>query len=166
MRSPGATVVRRHSRQCTKLRLRSTSVSINDRWKRRVFTRAGLTQRSNRTSLPRTTTTTDYRRCSSTPPKANQVPTKVRGITRTKDLSRRRKGLPTSPTSSATAVARKATTRMNAMPGSSVMTYKDPDRTITATESSALRRATGTTRPPTKSKSSLSRPLRAEDRTT
>jgi hypothetical protein len=40
--------------------------------------------------------------------------------------------------SSATAVARKATIRMNIIPGGSVMTYKDLDRIITATTNSAL----------------------------
>jgi hypothetical protein len=40
--------------------------------------------------------------------------------------------------SSATAIARKATIRMNIIPGSSVMTYKDLDRTITVTTNSAL----------------------------
>jgi hypothetical protein len=156
MRSLGATVVRRHSRKYTKLRLKSTSVSINDRWKRKVFTRVGLTLRSNRTSLPRITTTTDYRRCSSIPPKASQVLiTKVRRTTRTKDYSRRRKGLPTSLTLSTTAIVRKATIRINVMPGSSIIIYKDPDRITTATASSALRRVIGTIRPPITSKSSL-----------
>jgi hypothetical protein len=40
--------------------------------------------------------------------------------------------------SSATAVARKATIRINIIPGSSVMTYKDLDRTTTATTNSVL----------------------------
>jgi hypothetical protein len=44
---------------------------------------------------------------------------------------------------------------MNIMPGSSVMTYKDPDRTITITASSALLRVIGTIRPLTTSKSNL-----------
>jgi hypothetical protein len=61
----------------------------------------------------------------------------VRRTSRTKDLSRRRKGRPTSPASSATAIARKATIKANVMPGSSVITYKDLDnanRRITLSE--------------------------------
>jgi hypothetical protein len=80
----------------------------------------------------RKTTTTDCKGCSSTLLKANQVlaiTIRVRRTTRTKDLSRRLKGLLISPASGATAVARKATIRMNAMPGSSVITYKDPAST-------------------------------------
>jgi hypothetical protein len=56
---------------------------------------------------------------------------------------------------SATDTARKATIRINIMPGSSVITYKDPDRTITATTSFALLRVIGTIRPLTISKSNL-----------
>jgi hypothetical protein len=71
--------------------------------------------------------------------RANQVLIiKVRRITRTKDPSQRRKGLPISLAISATAIARKATIRINIMPGSSIITYKDLDRTVTATASSAL----------------------------
>jgi hypothetical protein len=103
-----------------------------------VFTRVGLTLRSNRTSLPRIITTTDYRRYSSILLKANQVLTKVRRIIRIKDPSRRRKGLLTSLTSSAIAIVRKATIRINIMPRSSVMTYKDPDRITTTTTSFVL----------------------------
>jgi hypothetical protein len=94
-------------------------------------------------SLPRITTITDYKRCSLIPLKANQVPTiiKVRRTTRIKDLSRRRKGLPTSLTSSATAIVRKATIKANIIPGSSVMTYKDLDNAYRRTTLSELRRA-------------------------
>jgi hypothetical protein len=71
--------------------------------------------------------------------RANQVLIiKVRRITRTKDPSQRRKGLPISLALSAIAIARKATIRINIMPGSSIITYKDLDRTVTATASSAL----------------------------
>jgi hypothetical protein len=66
---------------------------------------------------------------------------KVRRATRTKDFSRRRKGLPTSLASSATAIARKATIRTNIIPGSSVMTYKAPDNDNRKTTLSELRRA-------------------------
>jgi hypothetical protein len=74
--------------------------------------------------------------------KANLVLTltTVRRTSRTKDLSRRRKGRPTSPASSATAVARKATTKANVMPGSSVMTYKDLDNANRRTTLSELLR--------------------------
>jgi hypothetical protein len=90
-------------------------------------------------SLNRRITTIDYKRYSSIPLRANQVLIiKVRRIIRTKDPSRRRKGLPTSLASSAIAIVRKATIRINIIPGSSVMTYKDLDRTVIATASSAL----------------------------
>jgi hypothetical protein len=76
------------------------------------------------------------------PYKANPVPTiiTVRRTSRIKDLSRRRKGRPISPASSATAVIRKATTKANAMPGSSVITYKDLDKTNRRTTLSELPR--------------------------
>jgi hypothetical protein len=76
-------------------------------------------------------------------PKANQALTitKVRRITRIKDLSRRRKGLPTSLASSATATARKATIRTSVIPGSSVMTYKNPASTNPRTNLFELRKA-------------------------
>jgi hypothetical protein len=103
-----------------------------------VFTRVGLTLRSNGTSLPGIITITDYRKYSSILLKANQVLIKVRRIIRIKDPSRRRKGLPISLILSAVAIVRKATIRINIMPGSSIITYKDPDRIITTTISSVL----------------------------
>ena len=120
--------------------LRSTPAFSKYRWKRRVVTfRASRTSRSRGTFRPRRTTTTVCRKCRSTPRRASQVPTKVQvKDTKTKDPNRKRKGQPTSPTLSATVVARKATTRMNATPGSSVMTCKTPD---TAKMDSALLRA-------------------------
>jgi hypothetical protein len=132
MRSPGK-IARRSLRRCTNLPSRLIEGFTNDSWKRKGSrSRHTLTAKRSAMFQHRKTTTTDCKGCSSTPRKANQVPTtttKVRKTTRTKDLSRRRKGLPTSPASSATAVARKATIRTNAMPGSSVMTCKDPAST-------------------------------------
>jgi hypothetical protein len=86
-------------------------------------------------------------------PRANQVPTRKDPQTEDPKDHNQTKGLRTSPILSATDAARKATTRMNAMPGSSIMTYKDPDRAITATANSAPLRVTGTIRPPITSKS-------------
>jgi hypothetical protein len=76
------------------------------------------------------------------PLRANPIPTitTVRRISRIKDLSRRRKGRPISPASSAIAIARKATIKANVIPGSSVITYKDLDNANRRTTLSELLR--------------------------
>jgi hypothetical protein len=65
-------------------------------------------------------------------PKASQVLIRVLRKDRTKDPSRRRKGQPISLASSAIAIVRKAITRTNTTPGSSVMNCKDLDIATTA----------------------------------
>ena len=142
-----------------------TSACTSDRWKRKESTKDEPTRRFNGRYPPRRTTTTVYRRCRSMQLKASQVPTRVRvKDARTKDPSRKRKGQPTSPTLSATDVTRKATTRMNATPGSSVMTCKDPD-TATKNASFVPPRVTKTPRSRTRPKSSRFGLYRAAERT-
>jgi hypothetical protein len=129
MRSPGRSA-RRSSRRYTNLLSQLMEGSTNDSWKRKGSRLRHMpTARQSATFQHGKTTTMDCKGCSSMPPRANQVPTRKDPRTEDPKDRNRTKGLRTSQMLSATDAARKATTRMNAMPGSSVITYKDPAST-------------------------------------
>lgn len=113
-----------HERLSTLKDMADLAIQIDSRvsevqLKRKVDTSmGGRTLRSKGMFRPGGITTMVCRRCRLTPRQASQVPTKVR---KGQKRDNRIKGRQISPVLNATAVERKATTKVNATPGSSVI---------------------------------------------